>query len=384
MIRYELPGEDKVLENAEPLKVTKLEHILRSLSLLMVFLVFLGSLELIGKASAQLGTGLASKLIPLTSAPIVSLFIGILLTAIVQSSSTITSGMVALVGTGAMSLQDAVPLVIGANIGTTVTATLVAFGNVTRKKEFRKGFMTAILHAAFNILSAIIFFFLEWKYQFLSKISAFTAHHLAISFAKGSHLGDLFQFLSKPFSMLFANLVLSQPWIILMVSVFMLFVTISLFTAILKGWIFDNSWQQLSKVVVGSPFRAILSGIGLTTAIHSSGVVTSLCVMASASEKLLIRNVYSIILGANIGTTITALIASLSRNETAIALALTHFFFNLFGVIIFNPYFFMKEIPFFISRILGKLTIENRAYAFVWILTIYFILPFLMIFIYQV
>jgi len=92
--------------------------------------------------------------------PLMGLVLGILATAIVQSSSTVTSVVVGLVASG-LSVKTAVPMVMGANIGTAVTNTLVSMAHVTRPQEFRRAFAVATVHDIFNFMAVIIFLSLE-------------------------------------------------------------------------------------------------------------------------------------------------------------------------------------------------------------------------------
>jgi len=101
---------------------------------------------LTGKTGASMfGNGLQN--------PIVGLMVGIIATVFVQSSSTSTSIVVVLVGVGQITVRDAVPIIMGANIGTSVTNTLVAMGHINDRKELRRSFAGATVHDMFNLLA---------------------------------------------------------------------------------------------------------------------------------------------------------------------------------------------------------------------------------------
>ena len=87
----------------------------------------------------HLGQDMAQTIDIATSNPFIGLFIGLIITAILQSSSTITSMAVAAVAAGSITLENAIPIVMGANIGTTLTSTIVSMSYVTKAKEFRRG-----------------------------------------------------------------------------------------------------------------------------------------------------------------------------------------------------------------------------------------------------
>ena len=140
-------------------------QILALLALLFGF--FLG-LDMMGLSFKLFGSGLAQELIERTSNPFVGLIIGILATTLVQSSSTTTSLTVGLVAAGALSIEGAVPIVMGANIGTSVTCALVSLVHVRRKEEFQRAFAGATIHDFFNCLAVLILLPLEVMTGFLA------------------------------------------------------------------------------------------------------------------------------------------------------------------------------------------------------------------------
>jgi sodium-dependent phosphate cotransporter len=89
-------------------------------------LLFIFAIDLLTVAIGKVNNGLALEILQATKNPFISLFIGLLLTALIQSSSTVTASLVAIVASGNLTLQQAVPIVLGANIGTTLTSTLVS------------------------------------------------------------------------------------------------------------------------------------------------------------------------------------------------------------------------------------------------------------------
>lgn len=110
----------------------------RVLLLVAVMFVFLVSLNLMSGGFKLLGKDIAEQIITITSNPFVGLFVGLLATALVQSSSTTTSMIVAIVASGSLTLQNAIPMIMGANIGTSVTSTIVALGHIPKKANFKR------------------------------------------------------------------------------------------------------------------------------------------------------------------------------------------------------------------------------------------------------
>src|SRR5690606_17564303 len=109
------------------------------------------------------------------SNPVVGLFIGILATSLVQSSSTVTSMTVSIVAGGGLGIAGAIPIIMGANIGTSVTNTIVSLGSVTRPDEFKRAMAGATVHDFFNLLTVVVLFPLELAFQVVSGSAAVLA-----------------------------------------------------------------------------------------------------------------------------------------------------------------------------------------------------------------
>jgi sodium-dependent phosphate cotransporter len=144
-----------------------------------------------------------------------------------------------------------------------------------------------------------------------------------------------------------------------------------------------NSVSNKILHVFNRPLLSMFSGAGFTAAIHSSGVTTSICVMLAATEKISPKKLFPFVLGANVGTTVTALMAAIGRSEAALAIALCHLIFNVLGVLLFFPVLSVRNIPVQIGRWWGILAQKNLAFAFGSIFFLFFALPFLVIFLFQ-
>ncbi|MFQ5768057.1 MAG: Na/Pi symporter, partial [Acidobacteriota bacterium] len=155
--------------------MANLKRVLFLLGLLYLFLI---GIALMGTAFKLLGRGFAEALIQTASNPVVALMIGMLATAIIQSSSTTTSLIVGMVAGGALDLASAIPMVMGANIGTTVTNTLVAMMSMNRREEFRRSFAGATMHDFFNFITVLVFLPLEMGTHVLQRAALFLADFL--------------------------------------------------------------------------------------------------------------------------------------------------------------------------------------------------------------
>eukprot|EP00746_Dinoflagellata_sp_MGD_P150393 gnl/MRDRNA2_/MRDRNA2_82285_c0_seq1.p1 gnl/MRDRNA2_/MRDRNA2_82285_c0~~gnl/MRDRNA2_/MRDRNA2_82285_c0_seq1.p1 ORF type:complete len:578 (+),score=115.14 gnl/MRDRNA2_/MRDRNA2_82285_c0_seq1:97-1734(+) len=123
--------------------------------------LFLIGLDLMGNAfKAMSGKGVANMMGSIDN-PIAGVAIGIIVTVLLQSSSTSTSVVVTMVGADIITVTNAIPIIMGANIGTSVTAAIVSHGHIGNLEEFHRGFAGANVHSAFNLLTVIILLPLE-------------------------------------------------------------------------------------------------------------------------------------------------------------------------------------------------------------------------------
>ena len=133
--------------------------------------VFLLTLGVMGTGFKLLGGKDSAKMFDVADNPISALMVGILATVLVQSSSTTTSIIVSLVGADELSVKTAVFMIMGANIGTSVTNTIVAMGHFANKDDLRRGFAGATVHDVFNMLNVLIFLPINWIYPIFEKMT---------------------------------------------------------------------------------------------------------------------------------------------------------------------------------------------------------------------
>lgn len=348
--------------------------------ILTALLIFLFALDLMISSLQYLGKTAAETIILATSNPFTGLFIGLLVTAIIQSSSATTSMAVALVASGSLTLQSAVPIIMGANIGTTITSTIISLGFITKKKEFRRAVAAGTYHDFFNILTVVILFPLEYYYGFLSGM----AQYFATTFFNepiGPVKND-FSFLGGGFSPIIKLLIngINNGFVIALVAIALLFGSILFFRKVLTDLLGFGSQEQFQRFFFRSPMKSFAWGVLTTAAIRSSTVTTSLVVPLVAKKVVKLRAAVPFILGANIGTTITAFIAATFNSNAAISIAIAHFLFNFIGVVIFFPIPFIKEIPINLANGLGRLTLKYRLSGFLYLLVAFFFIPFSLIY----
>ena len=353
-------------------------------ALFAVLLVFFVSLELMGDSFKLMGKGFAETLLRTTSNPFVGLFIGILATSLVQSSSTVTSLAVGMVAGGGLTVAGAIPIVMGANIGTSVTNTIVSLGHITRKDEFRRAMAGATVHDFFNLLVVLIFFPLELTTHFLSYSALWLSEGLA-GIGGATFLSPV-KVITDPIAEWVIDVAGENGIIVLIIGVVGLFVALRYLVVLLKALMLGRSEQLIHKYLFGAPMVALLFGTLVTVMVQSSSITTSITVPLVGAGIVTVAQIFPFVLGANIGTTITALLAALvlaaggeQAGIYALEVAFVHLCFNLYGVALFLPFRRLRAIPIWLSERLGALSVKNRGYAFAYIGTVFFLIPLLVI-----
>jgi len=189
---------------------------LRILGLALFLYGFLVSIGLLGKAFKMFSGGFVGDIIQSASNPLVGLFVGILATTLVQSSSTTTSLVVAMVGSGTMSIDTAIPVVMGANIGTSVTNTLVSLGHISHGQEFRRAFAASTVHDFFNLLAVVVLFPLQVATNFLGHAAAGLAQ--AFQDVGGLSFASPLKTITEPVVVHISRLNEGHPWLLLMLA----------------------------------------------------------------------------------------------------------------------------------------------------------------------
>lgn len=326
-----------------------------------------------------MGSGITDYILFATSDPLVALFIGLLVTAILQSSSTSTALIVAMVASEAISFTNAVPMVMGANIGTTITSTIVSLGYINNKKRFKKAISIGTVHDFFNILAVIIIFPLEYFLGVLSGSTKFVLDLFDIE--NGQTISEAPVQLSlyaeaKQILISFLN----YPAITIILALALLFIALKIISNTLSKRVMGQKKEKLKNYVFDKPLKSFGWGALVTASVQSSSLTTSLMVPFGVNGKIALKKVTPFIFGANVGTTITALMAATFRSEAAVNIALVHLFFNLFGILIFLPWKTMRRIPESLAKSLGNLTRKFRLAGLLYIFLVFFLIPFTLIF----
>jgi solute carrier family 34 (sodium-dependent phosphate cotransporter) len=353
--------------------------------LLYAFLVGVGLLE---SGIASLGEGFQEGLLENVANPISGLFAGILVTVLVQSSSVSTSTIVGLVGAGTLPVALAVPMIMGANIGTTVTNTLASLGNIRRSEDFRRGFAGATMHDFFNIFAVAVLLPLELLTGFLTEMAEWLTGLL-----RGTEVSEIGQSplrtaVKYPVGLV-ESLLDGDPIggavagvMYLAIGLGLIFLALGFITKNMRELVAGGVERAMNRVIGrGGGAIGILVGIAVTVAVQSSTITTSILVPLVAAGILTLPNAYPITLGANVGTTITALLASLAvLRPEGLTIALVHTLFNLTALTIIYPIRRIRLIPVVVAQRLADTAVDHRSVVFAYVLGLFIVVPLLGIF----
>ena len=347
--------------------------------LIYIFLVGVSSLE---AGIKIMGEDTQEKLFSAASNPIAALCIGILGTVLVQSSSASTSVIVGLVASGALGVDDAVPMVMGANIGTTVTNTLVSLGHIRQSNEFRRAFAAATVHDFFNVIAVALLLPLELLFQVVSRPAEWMSEKLVGSAGTEwkspvkvwvkkpvSGLADLWEWVGTS-----GNL---QGVLMVLTGLVIILGALTLITKNMRALVADRVERSLNALLSkGGGAVALLLGLVITIAVQSSSITTSILIPLAGAGVIQLRNAYPVTLGANVGTTITALLASLAASSPAsLTVALAHTTFNVAAIVLLYVLPFARDLPIRGAELLAGIAVERRTYAVLYVAVAFIVLP---------
>lgn len=338
-------------------------------------------LKLVGRSTDWLESLLAHA-----HNPFVALMGSVLVTAIVQSSSFTTSLIITLVAADQLALEDAVYAVMGANIGTSVTNIIVSFGSVRIRRQFRRAFTAALVHDVFNWLTVGLLFPLEW----ISSAIRADGHGLLTTFAvKVTDVLGLQQmenphspikFLTKPVVKAFdaaGEAIIADPtsrgWMTAGAGLLLLFMSLAFMVKNLKGALLRRIEGLFRRVFFRNDITAYLVGAIATVLVQSSSVTTSLIVPFAGAGAIKLKRIFPFTLGANLGTTITGVIAATANPvAAAVSVAIAHVTFNLVGTFVWYP---ARRVPLSLARWYGRLASRSKRYAFVFLFGVFIVIP---------
>ena len=360
-----------------------LPTLLRVVLFLFLLYVFFCSIEVMSTAFMLAGEGFAEKLIRTVSDPIAGLLLGFVATAVIQSSSTTTTIVVGLVaGTAAgggpsLTIELAIPIIMGANVGTTTTAILVSLGHVTRPEEFERAFAASTVHDFFNVLAALTILPLELLFHPVQKVAVVLQGIFAG--VGGMSLSSPLKAIVGPVAETVAGWV-DHPALLAILGLAALFLALQQMVRVMRGAIISRLENLFSRVLFRNDAASFGLGLVTTATVQSSSATTSLVIPLAGTGVLDLRQIYPYTLGANVGTTVTTILGSLATgNAVAVTVALAHLTFNVLGILIFYP---LAGLPIWLATKAGKFAARSRRNS-VWAVAIFLatiILPLLYVF----
>jgi sodium-dependent phosphate cotransporter len=283
-----------------------------------------------------------------------------------------------------MPVSIAVPMIMGANMGTTITNTIVSLGNIGERQAFSRSFEAATVHDMFNLYSIVIFLPIEILFSPLERSAAVLAGWLEGGSGPSVSDANFISAVTKPVAEWVVGVCQSLPTAIGGSVVILLGITLIIFSVIYLGKALRSAMtgraRHLVDAAVGrGPVTGIFSGTVVTVLVQSSSTTTSLVVPMAGAGMLTTRQVYPFTLGANIGTCITALLAATAvtgQFQTfALQIAIVHLLYNVFGVLLFAAIPWLWNLPLRSAHWLGEKVSLHRGWALGYLLSVFFVLP---------
>ena len=362
----------------------------RALSVTALLFVFLLGVKGLGDGFELIGQDFIESFFAATSNPFIGLIVGLLATTVMQSSSVTTSMVVALVAApeNPLPLANAIPMVMGANIGTTVTATIVSLAHIGRRDEFERAFPVAICHDIFNYLAVLVLLPVEIVTGYLGRTASLLAETL------GQVGGVEYESpLSTALSAGFAPVVATAEWLfaaeggqavfLIGVSGSFIFFALFLLVKVMRAAVTSRVESIIDRALSSSAIIAMLVGVIATVMVQSSSITTSLLVPLGGAGLLRLEQAFPVMIGANIGTTVTALLAALAVSgpnaAAGLEIALVHLLFNMSGLLLIYPVKAIRRLPLEAARQVTKLALRSRKLTVVWVALLFYGLPALCI-----
>ncbi|GAB6386777.1 Na/Pi symporter [Stutzerimonas marianensis] len=330
----------------------------------------------------------AKQLFAFATNPFVGLMIGLAATALIQSSSTVTSIIVGMVA-GGLPIPIAIPLIMGANIGTSLTSTIVSLGHIRSGEEFHRAFAAATVHDAFNVTAVAILLPLELLFHPLQRLSEALAGLLVHDASMDMGGMNFMKALLAPASDLLA---VSVSWLpgkvwpgaaLIIIGIGLILFVVQAIGKLLRKVMVGRAKDIMHASVGRGPLSGIASGTLITVLVQSSSTTTSLIVPLAGTGVFTLKQVYPFTLGTNIGTCVTALLAATAiagpTAELAMQIALVHLLFNLFGILLIYVTPVLRGVPPAIANTLANLAQRSKLYVGAYIGGVFFGLPLLLI-----
>jgi sodium-dependent phosphate cotransporter len=360
--------------------------LVRSLVLVGLLFLFLVGVNGLGGGFELVGEDLLDSFFAATENPFIGLMIGILATTLVQSSSVTTASIVGFVAAplNPLPVANAVPMIMGANIGTTVTNTVASLAHIGRKEEFRRAFAVATCHDFFNYMAVLVLLPLELATGYLRKSATALAGMLGgVGGADyDSPIKGAISLGTHPLEWIAHTLGPTDGWaalILILLSGGLIFASLMSIVSLMRSAMKSRVEALVSKALGRTPLLAMAVGAIATVMVQSSSITTSLMVPLAGAGVLTLSQAFPVTLGANIGTTVTALLAALAATGeyagAGLTIALVHLLFNLSGTLLIYTWEPIRNIPLRMAQGMADLAIKSRGLAIAYVLVLFYLVP---------
>ena len=354
----------------------------KTIGIISALYMFLIGIAGMSSAIKHMGAEFAETVLTTTSDPFIALFIGIFATVLFQSSSTTTSLIVGMVSSGSLTIAGSIPMIMGANIGTTVTNTIVSIGHINKGTEFKRAFAASTVHDFFNILAVIIIFPIEIFFHPLQKTSEWFALQL---FGRIENIEVLqakspIKVAVKAGAEFIQKFTFDNDISYLILSVTITFLMLYSIVKLLKSLVLKKIEGFFDQYIFNTAIKAMIFGVIITIMVQSSSITTSLVVPLAGAGVLTLRQIFPFTLGANIGTTVTALLAAVTGTVSALVAGFSHLLFNIFGILIIYGIPPLRRIPLAFAENIADVAVSKKYVPILYLLTIFVIIPFCIIY----
>ncbi|TKR83120.1 hypothetical protein L596_016762 [Steinernema carpocapsae] len=421
--------------------VNILTLVLRLFGILLVLYVFICSLNLLAEAFKLIGGKGIGGIInnsSLIKNPISAAIIGMVATLILQSSSTLISVMVGMIAGNLITVHHAIPVMMGSEMGSSIMNALISLTQSGDKHQFRRAFAAATMNDIYNVCCVFTILPLEVAFGIIEKISyaltqslggsrtseiktlsiftdpivdrilmvddeAISHATLNQSFSQPSQNGVVKSMIFRcfdelnlpmrfcPYNHIFAYSTWSDTTIAVVVLiatvlclVFCLVATVKLMQSLLAGRVAVMVRKLLDKDCPGvfscfTGYVVMAFACVVVMLIQSSSVFRSALNPLVAIGVVTLDRMYPLIIGGNIGTTFTGILAALSADpkklQVSLQFALSQTIFNILGLLFFYPIPYTRHIPIYLAKQFGNITANHRWFALFYIFSVFLLIP---------
>ena len=363
----------------------RMHPLMRTAVVLGLLFVFLLGVNGLGDGFKALGSTALEAFFTATGNPFIGLMVGVLATSLVQSSSVSTSLIVGLVAAPVSPLPvvNAIPMIMGANIGTTVTNTIVSLGHIRRPDEFRRAFAVATCHDFFNLIAVAVLLPLELATGYLGR-SAEALTGLLVGFTGVEYDSPLKGALKATLAPIKDGLAAVAPEriagiLLIIVSGGLIYLALTLLVRVMRTAVQTRVESIVTRGLEKNSLIGIIVGIVVTVMVQSSSITTALLVPLAGAGLLNVTQAFPVTVGANIGTTVTAMLAALAATGAnarfGLTIALVHLLFNLSATLLIFPVQRIRNIPIRAAERLAEIAVRSRRWALLYVIGLFYGLP---------